>query len=336
MAGETADEVDVAVVVRDADYFFEHQEEFEALSKEDKTLLVTQGFVEGDTKVEDPAQAEDKPAEEEAAAPDAAAKEEVKDEVKDEPVVLTADGKHTIPFSELKSARDDADRLRQQVADQQKLLDSLQAAKDADAETGGTQAQDDVMASLKENFPELADALGPIMQSMIDAGVNQRVSALEAKFKAELAPLQKSAEETAVEAHMNSIRAAHPDFETILEGDALNKWVETQPSIVRGAYQAVLDKGTAPQVIELFTAYKTATQAKPEPEQVQVDPKAAAKEAVDKAKPRAPVSLSDVPAGSQAHHDEAEAILEMNPVNMMEKFNGKTQAQTLELLNRII
>jgi hypothetical protein len=336
MAGETADEVDVAVVVRDADYFFEHQEEFEALSEEDKTLLVTQGFVEGDTKVEDPAQAEDNPAEEEAAAPDAAAKEEVKDEVKDEPVVLTADGKHTIPFSELKSARDDADRLRQQVADQQKLLDSLQAAKDADAETGGTQAQDDVMASLKENFPELADALGPIMQSMIDAGVNQRVSALEAKFKAELAPLQKSAEETAVEAHMNSIRAAHPDFETILEGDALNKWVETQPSIVRGAYQAVLDKGTAPQVIELFTAYKTATQAKPEPEQVQVDPKAAAKEAVDKAKPRAPVSLSDVPAGSQAHHDEAEAILEMNPVNMMEKFNGKTQAQTLELLNRII
>jgi hypothetical protein len=335
MAGETAEEVEVvAEVVRDADYFLEHQEEFDALSEEDKTLLVTQGFVEGDTKAEDPAQAEEKPAEEEAAAPDAAAAEEVKDEK--EPVVLTADGKHTIPYSELKSARDDADRLRQQVADQQKLLDSLQAAKEADAGTGDTKAQDDLMASLKENFPELADALGPIMQSMVDTKVSTQVTALEAKIKAEMAPLQKSAEDTAVEAHFNAIHAAHSDYEEILESKELHKWVETQPSIVRGAYQGVLEKGTAPQVIELFTAYKTATQAKPEPEQVQVDLKTVAKDVVDKAKPKAPVSLSDVPAGSNAHHDEAEAMLETTGVNLLEKFNGKTQAQTLELLNRII
>lgn len=53
-------------------------------------------------------------------------------------------------------------------------------------------------------------------------------------------------------------------------------------------------------------------------------------------KPKAPTSLSEVPAGTSAPHDEVAAIREMSGTNLMNKFAGKTPDQILELMSRII
>jgi len=53
------------------------------------------------------------------------------------------------------------------------------------------------------------------------------------------------------------------------------------------------------------------------------------------AKAEVPASLSDIP-GSEAHHDTGEAMVEMSPTALMDKFEGKSQEQIEELLTRVL
>ena len=99
--------------------------------------------------------------------------------------------------------------------------------------------------------------------------------------------------------------------------------------------RAVIEGGTAPEVIELLSAFKSATgvltagNGKP-------DPATAAKAAIAKAQSAPPTSLSEIPAGSAAHHDQGEAVLEMSTAGLMNMFDGKSPEQIKTLLNRSI
>jgi hypothetical protein len=58
------------------------------------------------------------------------------------------------------------------------------------------------------------------------------------------------------EDHFNFIRAAHPDFEQVVNDEKFSQWVETRPEDLRETYHQVMDHGTANQVIDMLTAYK--------------------------------------------------------------------------------
>lgn len=329
----------VDVEIKGADYYLEHPDEFDALSDDEQSRIIQGGAldIQGDTKA--------KEAEEPAAAPDAATEEEAADgkeavAAEEESVVLTRDGKHTIPFSELQKARDTAAHWEQVASDQKALLEQLQAAQQADKGTGETVNQDEVLASLQENFPELAEILAPALQKMVEAGVSQRVSALEAKLNQTLQPLQQTAEEQARADHFAKIEAAHPDYESILEGGRLDEWISNQPSFVRDQYNAVLQQGTASQVNELFQAFKDANGFKPDAGEAtpsKADLAAKAKEVIGKAnKAKPPVSLSDIPAGSAAPHDEAEALTQMSGLALLDKLTSMSPDKIEALMRRVV
>ena len=50
------------------------------------------------------------------------------------------------------------------------------------------------------------------------------------------------------------VQAQHPDILTIR--DKIISWVETQPAILRQAYNRVLDGGTVQETVELADIYK--------------------------------------------------------------------------------
>jgi hypothetical protein len=333
---------------KDVNYYLEHQDEFDTLSEAEKTQLTINGYLdsgEGDTKAAEEAaaaaaqEAEAAKAEEQAAAPAAASEEEKASAnaaaTDDKPVVMTKDGKHTIPFEELQKARDNAASLEKVVADQKALIEQLQAAKEADAGTGKTQNQDELLAGLKEHFPELAEVLAPVIEK-IAGSVKEQVSAIEAKLSQDLKPLQETVAKSAEEAHYEAIANAHSDYEDLLSSGKIEAWIATKPSFLRDSYNAVLEKGTAAQAIELFDSYKAENSGGKQETVNTDDPAAKAKAAVAEAKAKPPVSLSDVPAGAKAPHDEAEAMMQMGEVNLLQSMLGKPLDQIRGTLDKVL
>lgn len=332
------------VVLKDSDYFMANQAEYDALTDAQRLELLNNGLVNaGDTDSSDAPSTVAEVSGNESDG-ESGKDSEVKEgdgkaeEVNAEPEgIQSKDGKHIIPFSRLTEAQDEAARFKALAEQQQALIDKLSEAKNADEGTGETKAQEDVLEELRAEFPELAEKLAPAISKLVEQGV----SATVAKLTSMIEPLQANAHESAADKHFNAIRAAHSDFDALMAGDAVDKWIEKQPAFVRGRYQEVLEKGTANEVNELLSSYKEANKVTTTDTNNKLSAEGlanAAKEVVNKAKgsTKVPVSLSDVPASSIANTDELTAMTELSPIALMAKFEGKTPEQIDALISKVI
>jgi len=265
--------------------------------------------------------------------------EEQKEEVK--PVILAKDGVHTIEYEKLVEARNDAkaakeevESLRNTLAEREALLESLKAAKEQDAATGTTEATDSLRESVKEDFPELLELMEHSNASVVKE-LRAEMAELKKQISADLAPVMKTTNDTIAEKHFGTIRDAHKDFDDIMAAPEIMEWVDKHPGPIKAAYMNIIEHGTAKDVIDMVTAFKDAHPAPVGDTTDTVAMKAA--EAEKKATGKSvPKSLSDIPAGTAAHHDEAGAMQNMTPVQLMNKFVGKSPNEIMEFLDRTI
>lgn len=257
------------------------------------------------------------------------------------PVVLAKDGVHTIPFEQLQEARDRAVQLEAFSKQQGELISQLQAAKVVDAASGKgeTTAQEAVLAEYAGEFPEVFNDLKPIIESMVKSGVEANMKAFATQLKAEIAPMQQMAQDSAQDAHFNAITSAISDFDQLVESGAVQDWIKTQPSFMQPTMSAVLEKGTATQVIELFSAYKQAEGIQPG----KTHPALTAQQLKDKAadiitgvKTKPPKSLTDVPSGTIEPTDELAAEAGMSALGLLAKFEKMNPADILKHAGRQI
>lgn len=258
-------------------------------------------------------------------------------------VILAKDGKHTIPYQKLVDAREEARLAKAEIEELRAKLAT------------GAPAPAPAPAAQPAQAPAPSNGLfGDYSDEAVAKGVNALVAEAMGKLKsevtAELEPVKRQAADTAAEAHFRAIYTKHPDTDSIVDSAEYQQWLAAQPSLVRQTYQTVLEKGTASQVVEMLDTYKAAraaTAPAPAPAPTPapaaapatapaVDPQKKADEVVAAVKPKTPASLSDVPAGSQAHHDEAAAMAEMSPLDLMAKFEGKTPAQIEALMRKLV
>ena len=135
-----------------------------------------------------------------------------------------------------------------------------------------------VLDAAFELYPELPQVVALIekriteTQNAVRAFELQRVSA---ELAQRFAPALSEAQMSAQQRWLAQVQAQHPDILTIR--DSIISWVETQPAILRQAYNRVLDGGTVQETVELADIYKKsiAPPAKPTPTVVppKVDPK---------------------------------------------------------------
>jgi len=311
--------------MKDADYFAENPDEFEALEDAQKEAIFNGETIEpGDTS-----EVEERTIDEEVSeSPDT---DESKEKEPEEPTILAKDGEHTIPYSELESARSEAEKLKELTDQQAKLIADLQAAKNQDDSSGEetTEAQDKVLKDLATEYPEIAEDLKP----MIERIVQQKLESVEKAVDEKVAPIQQTAYEVAAKAREDAILAAHPDAVDVYQSKELQDWIDQQPSFAQDQYREILKQSTAEQMIELFDAYKAANGVDDQPVD-EVAEKAKAKLA--QVKPKVPLSLSDVPAGQARKIDESEAMLEMSPAQLDQKFAGKSPEQIREILAKLV
>ena len=260
-------------------------------------------------------------------------------------VVLAKDGVHTIPYEKLAEAREGEKHWKAQAEAAAAELAALRAQAQQRADAGEAPTQTDAAVATAQaaiaqgvdpaifgDFSEEALAQG--IQKLVDMRVQEQVSAALDKA---MAPIQQKQQTEAVNAHLSAIYAAHPDADSIAESKELADWINAQPSFARAGYQAVLQQGTTAEVIEFFDTFKQATgKAAQQNTPEQSDVSAAAKAALAKAQAQVPTSLSEIPAGSKAHHDEAAALMEMSDSNALNSFMGKSPEQIRALLERAL
>lgn len=297
--------------------------------------------------------------------PDAAAKAEVNaDEVRgttnekkteattpaepdpDKAVVLAKDGVHTIPYAKLEEARQGAQHWKAQAEAAAAELHALKAQAHQRAEAGDAPTTADRQVAAAEaaidagvdpaifgDFSEEALAKG--IRTLVQSQAQSINAAVEKRLDEVLGPLARQQTVSATEAHMTAIYAAHPDADSIAESRELADWIAAQPTFARAGYQAVLQQGSTAEVVEFFNEFKQATgRTAQQPTNGKPDVAAAAQAALAKAKAPTPTSLSEIPAGSKAHHDEAAALMEMSDSNVMGNFMGKSPEQIRALLDR--
>lgn len=282
---------------------------------------------------------------------DTAASVETEDPAKS--VILAKDNVHTIPYQRLLDAREgkQAAEAREQEAlqklqDAQKELEALRekAQQRVDAGMAPTDADKNLAAAEAAMDagidPELFGDFSPeALAKGVQALIAKSAPALLADLvKQQVAPLQQKQQMTEQEAHDQAIYAKHPDLDSIIESSELDAWIESQPKFARPGYREVMKTGTAEEIIEFIDTYKEATgktqaaAAAPASASVQ----AAAKQAVEAAKPAVPVSLSDIPGGRPGPATGHEALANLGAVDMAEALMDKSPEQIEAYLNRSV
>jgi hypothetical protein len=249
-------------------------------------------------------------------------------ETEQPPVILAKDGVHTIPFEKLTEAREAERSARAIAADLQQQLDALRNATPAQVAKSLPAAELD--ADVFGDYSEEAIARG------VEMLVDRKTAAIEAKLAAVLAPIQEKEQNYAIEDHFSAIEAKHPDVESLVPSQEFGNWLQSQPSVARVALIAAIESGTAQQVIEVLDAYRATTTVRPAATPTKPSAVAAAQAAIAKAQSAPPLSLSEIPAGTNAAHDETAAMMEMSSIGLMSKFEGKSPEQIMALMSKVL
>ena len=264
-------------------------------------------------------------------------------------VIQAKDGKHTISYDKLVQAREtaraaqtEARTLAAQLQAAQQQLADLQAQAQARADAGqAPTATDNQVAAAQAAIDAGADPalFGDFSEEALAKGINklveQQVAARMAAIDAKLKPIEQQAATDATTAHFNAIYSAHPDADSIVESQEFAVWKGAQPAVVRAALDQALEKGSSTDVIEVFSAFKAATQQQSPPAAGKgaMTPAEAAKAAIAKAAMPVPASLSDIPGGRVAGTNVFEAMDTMNSHELLAATSNMTAEQIEAWLN---
>lgn len=255
------------------------------------------------------------------------------------PVLLAKDGVHTIPYETLEQTRLQAQQAQEEAARLRAENEALKAKTSTPAPT--PEPAPAVDADLFGDYSEAAMAQG--VSKLVQAAVAPLLKEVES-LKGQLGQAEKQAEVDAATAHWNALYKAHPDLDSITQSKELQAWIAAKPRLEQKVLNLTLQDGETGEIVEMFDRYKqetgitqrpAATTPAKAPSAADAAAQAAAA-AVAAAKTKPPTSLSEIPAGTAAHHDPAAALLEMTPTAAMGVFEGKTPEQINALLNKVL
>jgi len=264
----------------------------------------------------------------------------------DNTVVLTKDGKHTIPFDRLTEAREQArsERALREAAEEraaaaQRELESLRSQAQARAEAGEAPTKtDNQVAAAQAAIDQGVDPgiFGDFSEEALAKGIATLVaSQVEARVSKALEPIQAKQASELTNQHYAAIYEAHPDADSIVESRELADWINSQPSYARDAYAAVLQQGSTGQVIELFDAFKQATGVTQPGASAAADVKTKAQQAAAQATAPVPNSLTDIAGGRSAGVGRDEALAHMEGFELLQNMDSMSREQMEAWLNNL-
>lgn len=172
--------------------------------------------------------------------------------------IASKSGEYTIPYDQLVKARERAkaaealaEESRKKQEELQEKLDALITPKAATPVESDTQLDVSVFGDFSEE--DIAKGIAELQRRERDA----LRAEMKAAIDAEMAPIRQQRQESAEAAHYAAIYAAHPDADDLLESDQFAKWKDTLPAFAQAGVVNALENGSAEQVIEVFSSFKS-------------------------------------------------------------------------------
>lgn len=254
-------------------------------------------------------------------------------------VLLARDGVHTIPFEQLTATREEARLAKEAEAQVRAELEALkQQYQSQSPGTTGTSQQEQNEDTAQAAIDAGVDPsiFGDFDEEGIASGIEKLV---QQRLAAALAPIEQQKQEAAVKSHWETIFDAHSDADSVVESAEFDQWRQSQPSFALAAIDDVLQKGTAPQIVELLDSFKRSTNTGANTNATDSDAtaaqlKAKAQEVIKNTKAPIPTSLSDMP-GRPGPTSIAEQVKEMGSVDALNVMAGWTPEQINQHLNSI-
>lgn len=296
-------------VTRDIDYYIEHPDEFEALSDADRAGLLDGSAVEGEN-IDAPPAVDDQVTESASSDPEP------------EPVLLAKDGKHTIPFEELQTTREQVKALQQQVEDLRKQIPPAE-------EPPQPPSIDELEAQLEEareqaflGDEEARDRVKELRAQIRDEHSRLTNARIASALETQRVEYEQAATAAAVNTAVAAVVAKYPWLDhsgANADHDAIEK--------VRWLRDGYISKGMAPDKA-IIAASEDMARFKTGP--------ALEKPALH-AKAKPPSSLSSIPSAGVVAADEVEAILQENRGHLLQdKFMRMTPDQREKVMSRLM
>lgn len=264
----------------------------------------------------------------------------------DNAVVLAKDGKHTIPFAKLEAHRKGEQHWKAQAEAAQAQLADLQRQAQERASAGIAPTRADVLLEqAAEQIKEGADIslFGDFSEQGLATGIDKRIDQKAGRLEKRIEELEKIAKTVtekqtgdAKSDHLNAIYSAHNDADSIVESAEFKAFVDSHPRAVRDTYWKLFDEktgGTAQDIVEVFTAYKSSAFFKGEASKPAASVKDAAAAALASAEVQPPTSLSSIPGGRADGRNVDEQIGDLDGPAMLAALEGKGSAYVERFLN---
>lgn len=87
--------------------------------------------------------------------------------------------------------------------------------------------------------------------------IEARTAEIQDKIVSRVQPIEESYKKSDEAAHFSTIRGSHPDFETHRDSGAILKWIDGKPRYLRESMKATYEQGTAEDVVDLISDFKT-------------------------------------------------------------------------------
>lgn len=273
----------------------------------------------------------------------------------EEPVVLAKDGKNTIPYSELvekreaaAKAEERANEAEQKAADLQRELDEqkqafldqeaaikkqMEEAVKADEEAGNTEATEELLADLDEEFPET----GKIIRNLLD-----KVNKLESREKEQEQAAQKRIDDEAADKALDdAIEKLSPSYKEYRDSQEFWNWYNKEaPEHVRAAGNSMDPKSIATIVIPTYELLNPPAKGsdKPKGNATKIDKEKVDKAILDASNKSSVQSLTDVPTTSSSFDSTEEAINnladENNAIGILDRIENMDPEEIKDLLQR--
>jgi DNA repair exonuclease SbcCD ATPase subunit len=273
-----------------------------------------------------------------------------------EPVVLAKDGKSPIPYAVLSKTRDDLREAKDAIQEREQKIADLEAklkestelseqvklAQQKDEAAGNTDAMDELIADLEEDYPAAAKLIAKLAGQVEQLSASQKQLDDARKAEEETARIAAEALEQASEFDKEASKLL-PEYTQHVYSKEFAEWFDKAPSYIR-ATANTNDPAVAADVVKTYLKEaKPAAATVPgekgsdkEQAKPNIDMEKVNKAIKDADEKPAVHSLSDIPGGSNPEHDEANAIKSMDPLALFNKFAGVDKAKMEQMMNRVL
>ena len=136
--------------------------------------------------------------------------------------------------SRMTKATPEAAELKRSVADLRAEVETLRSKL-------AQQPEDDVeLRTLAEEYPDIA---APLLK---------QIEALKTEVRETRNLTEEERKQETTKRHFQTIRSAHPDFDTVVSDDGFTEWLEQQTP----TWRRIAEAGTADEVVELLSRFK--------------------------------------------------------------------------------